>query len=459
MKNILFTISLFLVLISCKNEAKNEFVILKGSITNPKAKTLRVSSLTSSFKAQIAVNEDGTFIDTLKTDANNIMIYDGRNIMYLFVEHGNELAVNYNAKDFKNTITFSGTGKEINNYLLVKKNTERKVAKKYTDNFYTLNEADYLAYQKQLKSEILNLFANTSDLPKSFREKEKRNIEYTYLNNLIKYESNHRYYSKKPNFVVSDGFVSDLESLDYNNEIDFNFSYAYNSLVKFNYKKVARDLSESEAIDYDIACLKAINAHTNQTIKNILLYDNAKFGITYTSDFASYYSEFMKGSTNDENNKKITDSYTVLKTVAPGKTSPKFIHYLNNAGGTTSLDDLKGKYVYIDVWATWCGPCKAEIPFLKEVEKKYHGKDIEFVSISVDKEKDKEKWQKMIIDKELGGTQLFADNDFKSQFIQDYFIKGIPKFILLDPNGIIINANAPRPSNEKLIELFKELNI
>jgi len=47
-----------------------------------------------------------------------------------------------------------------------------------------------------------------------------------------------------------------------------------------------------------------------------------------------------------------------------------------NAGGTTSLDDLKGKYIYIDVWATWCGPCKAEIPFLKDVEKKYHGKKL-----------------------------------------------------------------------------------
>jgi hypothetical protein len=68
-----------------------------------------------------------------------------------------------------------------------------------------------------------------------------------------------------------------------------------------------------------------------------------------------------------------------------GAPSPKFTNYENYNGGTTSLDDLKGKFVYIDVWATWCGPCKVEIPHLKEVEKEFHDKNIAFVSISVDK--------------------------------------------------------------------------
>ena len=142
-----------------------------------------------------------------------------------------------------------------------------------------------------------------------------------------------------------------------------------------------------------------------------------------------------------------------------GKESPKFVDYENYAGGTTSLSDLEGKYVYIDVWATWCGPCKREIPFLKEVEKKYHGKNIEFVSVSIDNKKDHEKWKTMVADKELGGIQLFADNDWKSQFVQDYQIKGIPRFILIGPDGKIVNADAPRPSSSELVELFDELKI
>ncbi|MFV5683939.1 TlpA family protein disulfide reductase [Flavobacterium sp. GB2R13] len=133
--------------------------------------------------------------------------------------------------------------------------------------------------------------------------------------------------------------------------------------------------------------------------------------------------------------------------------------YDNYAGGKTKLEDLKGKYVYIDVWATWCGPCRAEIPFKKKNEGKYHDKNISFVSISIDVQKDMEKWKTLIKDKELGGIQLFADNDWNSKFAKDYGINSIPRFILIDPNGKIINADALRPSAPKLeIQLNTLLN-
>jgi len=149
-----------------------------------------------------------------------------------------------------------------------------------------------------------------------------------------------------------------------------------------------------------------------------------------------------------------------LKTVlAKGEVSPKFVDYENYKGGTTSLDDLKGKYVYIDVWATWCGPCKAEIPFLKEVEKAYHDKNIAFLSVSIDEAKNHDKWKEMVADKELGGIQVFADNDWKSEFVQAYKINGIPRFILIDPAGNIVAADAPRPSSEELKSLLNELNL
>ena len=129
--------------------------------------------------------------------------------------------------------------------------------------------------------------------------------------------------------------------------------------------------------------------------------------------------------------------------------SPSF-NYDNYAGGKTKLEDFKGKYVYIDVWATWCGPCRAEIPFLKKIEEKYQGKNISFVSISVDVEKDIEKWKTLIKDKELGGVQLFADNNWNSQFIKDYGINSIPRFILIDPTGKVVSADAARPSSAEI---------
>ncbi len=151
-----------------------------------------------------------------------------------------------------------------------------------------------------------------------------------------------------------------------------------------------------------------------------------------------YYAESQK-------NKRFNN------TVAPS------FDYLNHAGGKMKLEDLKGKYVYIDVWATWCGPCRAEIPSLKKVEEKYHGKKIAFVSVSVDAEKDFEKWKKFVTDQALGGIQLYADKSWNSDFIKSFEINSIPRFILIDPSGKVVDANAARPSNPKLQEQLDKL--
>lgn len=140
--------------------------------------------------------------------------------------------------------------------------------------------------------------------------------------------------------------------------------------------------------------------------------------------------------------------------------APNF-DYENHKGGKTTLASLKGKYVYIDVWATWCGPCRAEIPSLKKLEESLHGKNIEFVSISLDAEKDHEKWKTFVTDKQLGGIQLYAGNGKTglSEFIKAFEVNSIPRFILIDPNGVVVDADAKRPSDPKLQEeLTNRLN-
>jgi len=167
-----------------------------------------------------------------------------------------------------------------------------------------------------------------------------------------------------------------------------------------------------------------------------------------------------------EQNKKIIDYFKAnyetehnrMAQFAPGKPSPKF-NYPDINGKNVSLDDLKGKYVYVDVWATWCAPCKGEIPYLIKLNEEYKGKDIAFVSLSIDKKEDKAKWEEMVKSKGLKGIQLFADNNWKSDFVTAYGITGIPRFILIDKEGNILDADAPRPSNPKLKEVFNSLDI
>lgn len=136
--------------------------------------------------------------------------------------------------------------------------------------------------------------------------------------------------------------------------------------------------------------------------------------------------------------------------------APSF-DYENHKGGKTKLEDFKGKYVYIDIWATWCGPCRAEIPSLKKMEELYQGKNIEFVSISIDVDKDHEKWRDFVTEKQLGGVQLFADKNWYSDFITHFGVTGIPRFILIDPNGKVVQSDAARPSSPKLKEDLDKL--
>lgn len=446
-------------IVSCKQEAPIDYALISGKITNADAKEMTLYSSTDrAFKHKITLAEDGSFTDTVRV-AGNFALYQARNATPLHLKAGNSITVNFDAKDYKNTLKVAGKGSEISSYLVAKNNKGKELMGEGTE-VYTKEEADYKKVFTEIKTVQENILKTAVGISEEFKAKEKRNINYSYLVNLNKYKPYHSYYAKKKDFEPSKDFLNELNAITYTSEEDFNFSSSYKSLVISHYQGKASDLEKSDDLSREIAMLKICASIENQTIKNSLIHEASKYNITYTDDIEGFYTAYKAaGSTNEKNNAEIEKSYNILRKLAKGAASPKFVNYENYNGGTTSLDDLKGKYVYIDVWATWCGPCKAQIPFLKKVEKQYHNKNIEFVSISVDVDKNHQKWKDMVKDKELGGIQLFADNDWDSQFIQDYLIKGIPKFILLDPQGSIVSANAPKPSDKELIEMFKELKI
>ncbi len=157
--------------------------------------------------------------------------------------------------------------------------------------------------------------------------------------------------------------------------------------------------------------------------------------------------------------------FNKYQTMGKGKPSPTFEKYKDIRGGTKSLSDFKGKYVYIDVWATWCAPCIVQFPYLKELKAEYKNKNIVFVGISTDEsrrnggswEAAENKWRNFVAEKKLGDVQLWAGQDVKFQ--QEYQISGIPRFILIDPNGNIVDAEAPRPSDPQLKVLLNSLDL
>lgn len=327
-----------LAIVSCKKES-NDFVTLSGTITNKNSDSLVISNRQKGFKKVIKVDENGSFKDTMKVDDGYFRAFDGKEMATLYLKNGAEVNMTLDAKEFDETLKFTGKGAD---------------------------ESAFLAKFGLLQEAFFNENKNLFDLP----QEEFDSKLSTY--------------------------VKDLNTALTSVSLDSAFSAGQKS-----------DLGRME----------------------------------------EYY-------------KKMHNQKLMIKTkLAKGTPSPIFENYENFKGGTTSLADLKGKYVYIDLWATWCNPCKREIPFLQKVEKQFHDKDIEFVSISIDQKKDHDTWKKMVEDKALTGVQLFADNDWKSQFVQDYMVSGIPRFILLDKEGNIISPDAPRPSSPELVEVLNALNM
>ncbi len=114
-----------------------------------------------------------------------------------------------------------------------------------------------------------------------------------------------------------------------------------------------------------------------------------------------------------------------------------------------SLKDFQGKYLYIDVWATWCKPCKVEYVFLKQLEEHFsNNNELQIISISTDREFDK--WAKYITKSSIEGIQLYSGA--KSDFVKFYDIGALPRFIFLDKEGRVISPEEIRPSNPELLK-------
>lgn len=195
----------------------------------------------------------------------------------------------------------------------------------------------------------------------------------------------------------------------------------------------------------------------NDFYKKLLLFKYLqKIGEVFsTADLNRYLNRFEEFSNDTLLANRIRNEFLLSKQI----TSEDSLFVIDLANNELSLNSLItqniGKVVYVDFWASWCAPCRAEMKYAAQLRNDFEGKDIVFVYLSVDKSRNA--WENAATAEGLITTKhnFIAKNVENSSFLKDIGFGTIPRYLLFDKNGVLVHKNAPPPGSEEIRRLLK----
>ena len=450
---ILTTLALTYSLNVIYSQDLSSYVRLSGEITNPNSDKITIRG--NGYIKVIDVNTNGTFDDTLVVKEGDFTFYDTKESTAMYLAPGYRLDISFDGKEFDETLKYSGIGERPNNfnasYFLFNEKNELDY-----ETYKKIENQEYFDYESKTYASIMKLLKESEIENEQFLASQADKFRFKMLNNLIT-KLGEDYFTGKTKGIITQYLDTEIDKIDFKDSVMFASNNDYRSFLSSYFV--------SGLTNGDLKTLELYNEELLEMQKKSIV-TTLKRGISFYNmeKLDVYYQTYVKLVPNDKGINRIKEKYERIKTLKKGSPSPSF-NYPDTSGKNVSLESLKGKLVYVDVWATWCGPCKAQIPFLKQLEEKYREEDIAFVSLSIDQLKNISKWKDMIVDKQLEGIQIIADKAWRSKFVTDYVIEGIPRFILIDKYGNLMDPMAPRPAiyvegemqlNEEIQNIFED---
>jgi len=452
MKNIILLLAASFVFSSC---SEKNYVLFSGNIANTKDTTMKIGNISRDFQKEVSIDENGNFRDTLFITSPGAYSYQiGRSYAAVFFREGYDLNLNLDVNDFFKSRKFKGNGSEVNNYHVARSALKNKLVGD-AKAFFVVPIEDFMTKIDKNKDTFLD-FLESSTLKGQDKEIQRKIIEHDYLLTRYNYDKFNHYHTKiHPE--LPEGYYVPIIEMDLDDEVSFIYDKSYRNLIVENWRLTSKEAMEADPSLTQVSFVKnKIKKIKSTKIKDLMVSMLFRQISLKNKNYKTDYPRILEMLAADKLKEKLTAKFLGVQKTKPKMLAPNF-NYENYKGGKTTLKDLKGKLVYIEIWATWCGPCIKEMPALTQLIKDFKGKNIEFVSISVDSKGDYEKWREMIPEKNVGGIQLLADKGLKSDFMQAFSIGLIPRTLLLDEDGRIITIKAPRPSADNTKQYINNL--
>lgn len=430
-------LSLLLFLLAAVNMHAAEGITIRFDVKNPVLSNVVLVYHMSVNEFPLTDGKATVQLDGM--DALYANVYYGEKTKNIYLQKGDDLTISFDANDFDNTFAVKGGNEKAIDYL-------NKIQLTGLFNYIQPWSEFKATVDKKIASMKRLLKARKFAADDKFLKMEEGRITYFYANAFLMYPVSHTYLTQDTTLVLGKDYYDTLrqyvkedddladndEYRNYMIETAHVFDEAGKNIRQL-YPKVLAEMSyigentKSDKVRESLIHFLAFTYVEGNGVENI-------------TDLQNLYYTYVTSPRLNEIFKKACAKWDKA---AVGRPSPMFKGVDVN-GKEMTLRDFRGKYIYIDMWATWCGPCQKELPFLKKLEEKFKGRNIVFVGLSIDQ--DKAKWAARVKSGALSGTQLHIGKG--SKFQSDYRISGIPRFILLDPNGRIVNPDMTRPSSE-----------